>query len=56
MRILLNIFLLLVFTNNLFAQFVDPNTPQDTKPINMSGLGEWELKFSDEFDGAEVNT
>lgn len=56
MKTLLNIVLLLVFTTSLLAQFVDPETPEDAKPANMSIVGEWELKFSDEFNGAEVDT
>nr|WP_319509491.1 discoidin domain-containing protein [uncultured Draconibacterium sp.] len=56
MRYLILLISILVFTNKLFAQFVDEATPSDVKPSLPSVPGSWELEFSDEFNGTEVNT
>jgi Glycosyl hydrolases family 16/Secretion system C-terminal sorting domain len=39
--------------NKILANFIDPNTPTNAKPVGISG--DWNLDFSDEFDGTNIN-
>lgn len=56
MRVLFVIVFLLLYVNSIYCQFVDVETPENAKPSNNLIGGEWELDFSDEFNGTEVNS
>ncbi len=56
MKFIVFFFLLVSFSLNGFSQFVDEATPVNIQPDNSNITGDWELEFSDEFNGTEVNT
>lgn len=56
MKCLVILVFLLLFTCQSFAQFIDDATPSDVKPALSLVPDSWELDFSDEFNGTEVNT
>ena len=51
---LLQVLCLLTFVQNAVAQLVDPQTPTNAMPVGVPG--NWVLDFSDEFNGASVDT
>lgn len=56
MRYIILLISILLSASQSFAQFVDEATPSDVKPGLSVVPDSWELDFSDEFNGAEVNT
>ncbi|MCU4157760.1 discoidin domain-containing protein [Carboxylicivirga sp. A043] len=56
MKLLFFITVLFFITSTAYSQMVDAETPENVQPANDVIGGQWDLNFSDEFNGSVVNT